>query len=222
MMKLTMGKGPCSVRNVNNRTERHGDEDRVLGQDVDLSFETTIDFLDALALDDGHRCNWQAFLFQEDGSPFPLGIKPLAFTRKYEDHEAEFWCVKAGVERTRKISEVKVHKIVAEPIFKNQLRVSMQLQMTPQAQDTVGYLAMLMVNDSVKFKLSCKQADAFSDAGAATGNKATAPGKRKGKGKAAKKDDTSEDNSSNESQETFADMLEDQEDSNRMTIGAAH
>ena len=184
-LQLALEETGCNVTNVNNRTEKHGDDERVIGMDVDLTLTADVGIMKCFALDEEEPPDWGSLLFDGKGVPRPLGIKPIQLTREFEDHRVVFTYISKGKKTTRTVTECKIKKVRIAPEFMRKLDMKLQIQLHPQNEGTAGWLVQMMVNEPT-VEISCPQIDAFNGNGNGNGN---GGGKGKGKGKGESDDD---------------------------------
>lgn len=165
-MEMNLETTSCTVRGVNNRVEKHGEEERVIGMDVDVSVQVPVEILAAMELDDVDPARWVDWLYDDEGVPRELGLKPLQFTREFEGHRVVFRYRRSGKQTERKLTDAKIKKFKAEPVFKHSLTLSFQVQLHPQAPDTMGWLVEMMVHEA-SIEIEAQQRDAFDSSQAA-------------------------------------------------------
>ncbi len=157
----------ATVTSINPRSEKHGEDEKVLAVDVDLKFKAPVEVLGQIAMDDRDIPDWEGMLFDETGHPKPLGLKHLAFTQDFEDQEVELSYTAAGKTVSRRFTDVKAKKFKATPEPVRYVEFSLQLQMHPDAAH-LNWLASTLVKDSVALKfLEPAQSDVFDQAEAA-------------------------------------------------------
>lgn len=174
-LELKLNSTPCKIASVNNRAEKIGDDGSIVGQDVDLSLQASIDFLDTFAdlvapapsLD-----LWRAFLYAADGLPRSLGIKPIRMEFNVPDHRVTFsYRNDDGSTERLKFVESNIKKIAFLPEGVFCLRVTLQVQIHPQSKDQIGMLVGMLTRDNVRIKIEPpRQRDAFSNADNDNGN----------------------------------------------------
>lgn len=162
-MHFSLPLTSCSVKQVLNNTEKHGDEDLVVGQIVALGVTVDVSVLNQMALDKAHVPLWEAFLFDDDKAPAPNQIKPIQFVREFEDHTVSFAYSLAGKITTRKVKEAKLKKFKIEPVFPNSVVMSFQIHMHPQSPDTMGWMVNMLTHDATIEIEPPAQSDAFED-----------------------------------------------------------
>lgn len=136
MQKFNLPMQHAKVKNVNPRSELHGEE-KELAMDLSIEIEITPDILNQLCVDD--ECPDYGKFFHDDKKMIlNTGIKLVKFDRKYEDHEMSlsFSALFANEDHnTQYFKEVKIKSIAASPINGGLIKLNFTVQLSPIEKD---------------------------------------------------------------------------------------
>jgi hypothetical protein len=162
MMTLQLESKNATVVSINPRGEHHGDE-KALGVDIDLRLETDGAVLGQFAL--GPAPEWRSILWDDTGEVRNIGLKPLRFDRRFEDHTVEIGVAR----RVRKFKDsATITKIVARPAFGFSVELSLQIQIHPALAE-MEFISEGIIAEKVRLKIEePSQVDFFETPAAET------------------------------------------------------
>lgn len=132
MIKMTLNSTDAKLKNVNLRLEKHGQEEKVLGTDINITAAVDADFLNSLAV--GEDMDYKTFLFDEKGQVKASGIKAIAFDREYVEHNVSIAVPSLHDDKFCELHDVKICKLSASPDFGNRVNLSLQVQCHPSEE----------------------------------------------------------------------------------------
>lgn len=163
-LELSIDTTPASVVSVNNRTEKHGDDD-VIGQDVNIKLSLPLDVLEQFAVDDNPP-NWNAFLYAKDGTPRALSLKPIQSKLEFAAHAVTLTYVDDGGDKlSRTFDDAIVKRFAFTAAAGYRLEASLQIQVHPEDSRDMGWLVQLLAAGDATVQIGPpRQSDAFADA----------------------------------------------------------
>lgn len=165
-LELQIDTTPARVTSVNNRTEKHG-EDEVIGQDVNLSLSLPLEVLEQFAVDDNPP-DWRAFLYAPDGTPRSLSLKPIQSKIEFHEHEVTLaYTDDEGEKSSRRFDDAIVKRFAFTAAAGYRLDASLQVQVHPEDARDMGWLVQLLAAGEATVQIGPpRQTDAFADAAA--------------------------------------------------------
>lgn len=165
-IELALKATPATVTSVNNRSELHGDDHQVVGQDLDFKLQVPADFLLMLVIDNSDdQVDWNACLFDGGSMPRELSIKPIQSTLEFDDHIVTISYVESGERTKERFAEAKVKKIKFSPIAGHRIELTLQVQVHPKDAKTCGWCVAMLAVGTCNLKIEPpKQKDLLGSA----------------------------------------------------------
>lgn len=132
-MQLKLDKTEVMLTNLNIRRERHGEEERVVGVDLNIAMDTTAVVLDKLQ--HNMPITYQKLLYDKEGNRRFTGFSAIKFETEFEKHIVKLnYSVDDANEK--EFQGVNLGKFNAEIKSGNLVELKFQLQLNPTDEQT--------------------------------------------------------------------------------------
>ncbi len=159
MLTFIVKSKAAHLTHVNQRIEKHGDEDH-LALDLKFVMNSSVDKLNQLSME---TVDWEGVLFDAQGEVRAIGLKTLQFDRVFEHHG---FCIRTapGAENKREWGDVRIKKIKASPEYKSAIKLEFTVQIPIDDLSDVEFISAALLDEKVEaWSKPPKQTDMFDE-----------------------------------------------------------